>query len=525
MNTTKNNIKKHFNITYKFSEPEKKDIMLMFFTIFICELAVGIYFGYFKEIVLNDALSRTANSFYVLFIKPQRFASIGLVWNPLPSVLQLPLVALGKFWRPIVSSGISADIITSLFAALSCISIYRVFIRLKIPKLYSGVLIVLYATNPFIFFYGCNGMSEIIFFFTIIYIVLSMTLWIKEGTANYIIKIAFALAIAFFCRYEAIPFAFAIGIGVVLVIFFSERERKFIPNNNLKEKYFYAESSIVILYTPFLYSIFLWVLFNWIITGNPLYFLNSAYSNTAQSEYAVLITNSLYALNYVLERSLPFIPLFIGIIIVRIKSRRLIRIDFLILVVMVIIMIAFHYIMLIKGASYGWLRFFSYSLPICFAWVPYELSEASKNSKKFTFAVLCISLLVSSILTGRALLDTNLSKEEHNLIISNDSRKVANYINDDLSDEFILSDSFLTSGILVNVKNVDNLVVSSSLNFKEAVKNPWKYGITYILVPDKAGIGKLDAINVQYPELYEHGMEWCIMIKEFDGYRLFKVNY
>ncbi|WPC43603.1 glycosyltransferase family 39 protein [Clostridium sp. JS66] len=520
-----NDMENSFKITYRFTEPKKKDMRLIFFIIFSCEIALGIYFSYFKDIVLNDALSRTANSFYVLFVKPRRFASIGLVWNPLPSVLQLPLVYLAKFWRPMVSSGIAANIITALFSALSCSYIYKIFIRLKVPKVYSIILIALYVTNPFIFFYGSNGMSEVIFFFMIIYSVLCLTLWIKEGSANYIVKIAFALAMAFFCRYEAVPFALAIGVGVVLIIFFSKKEKKFVFNNSFKEKYFYAESSLVILYTPFLYSIMLWILFNWIISGNALYFLNSAYSNSAQSQYAATITNSISALKYILKKCEPFMPLFIGIVIIRIKNKRLLRIDFLILLFMVMIMIIFHFTMLIKGNSYGWFRFFSYSLPICFAWIPYELSEINKKHKKFEFSVLIVSLLLSSILTGTALLDASLSPEEHNLIITNESHKVADYINSDLSDEIILSDSFLTSGILVNVQNVDNLVISSSLNFKEAVKNPWKYGVTYILVPDKSGIGKLDAINTQYPDLYKYGAEWCTLVKEFDGYKLFKVNY
>ncbi len=520
-----NDIRNNFKITYEFPEPRKKDVISIFLIIFVCELVLGIYLGYFKEIVLNDALSRTANSFYVLFVKPRRFASIGLVWNPLPSILQLPLVALSRFWRPIVSNEIAGSIITALFAALSGSYIYKVFIRLNISKLHSIILIVLYITNPFIYFYGSNGMSEIIFFFTIIYIVLCLTLWIKEGTANYIIKMAFALAMAFFCRYESIPFALALGISVILIIFFTKREKKFIYNNSLKEKYFYAESSMVILYTPLVYSIMLWILFSWVISGNPLYFLNSSYSNTAQSQYAVSVTSFAYALKYVFEKCIPFIPLFIGIIIIRIKNKRLLKIDFLILALMVSTMIFFHFVMLIKGNSYGWLRFFSYSLPICFAWVPYELSQINIKHRKFEFTTLVVSLLLSSILTGTTLSNPNLSIEEHNLIISNESHRIANYINDELSDEIILTDSFLTSGIIVDIKNINNIVTSSSLNFKEAVKNPWKYEIGYILVPDKSGIGKLDAINSAYPNLYQNGEEWCTLIEEFDGYKLFKVNY
>lgn len=515
----------NFKITYKFPEASKKDVICIFLFIFICELILGIYLGYFKGIVLNDALSRTANSFYVLFVKPRRFASVGLVWNPLPSVLQLPLVALSKIWRPMVSSEIAGSIITALFAALSCICVYKTFIRLKISRIYSIILIALYISNPFICFYGSNGMSEMIFFFTIIYTILCLTLWIKEGTANYIIKIAFALAIAFFCRYEAIPFALAVGISVILTIFFCKRERKFIHNNSLKEKYFYAESSMIILYTPLIYSIILWILFNWVISGNPLYFLNSSYSNTAQSQYAVSITSFSYAFKYVFKKCIPFIPLFIGIAIVRIKNKRLVKIDFLILVIMVLIMIIFHLLMLLKGNSYGWLRFFSYSLPICFAWIPYELSQINMKHRKLEFSILVVSLLISSILTGTTLSDPNLSTEEHNLIISNESHRVAKYINDELSDQIILTDSFLTSGTIVDVKNIDNLIISSNLNFKEAVKNPWKYEIGYILVPDKSGVGKLDAINVAYPDLYQKGEEWCTLVEEFDGYKLFKVNY
>ncbi|AWI06119.1 glycosyltransferase family 39 protein [Clostridium drakei] len=520
-----NNTHDNFKIIYEFPKPRKKDMISIFLIIFISEVILSIYFGYFKGIVLNDALSRTANSFYVLFVKPIRFASIGLVWNPLPSVLQLPLVALSKIWRPMVSSEIAGGIITALFSALSCMYVYKTLIRLKISRIYSIILIVLYMSNPFICFYGSNGMSEMIFFFTIIYIILCLTLWMKEGTADYIIKMAFALAMAFLCRYEAIPFAMAIGISVALVIFFSKRERKFIHNNSLKEKYFYLESSMIILYTPLIYSIILWILFNWVISGNPLYFLNSSYSNTSQSQYAVSVTSFSYALEYVLKKCIPFMPLFAGIIIIRLKNKRLVKIDFLILSLIVLIMIIFHLLMLVKGNSYGWLRFFSYSLPICFAWIPYELSQIKTKHKRFEFSILVVSLLISSILTGVTLSDSNLSPEEHNLIISNESHRVAKYINNELSDQIVLTDSFLTSGIVVDVKNINNLVLSSNLNFKEAVKNPWKYEIGYILVPDKSGVGKLDAINVAYPNLYEKGEEWCTLVEEFDGYKLFKVNY
>ncbi|MDR3599037.1 MAG: hypothetical protein P4L49_00890 [Desulfosporosinus sp.] len=504
----------------------RRILITIFCLVFFLEMAGGIYYGYFQQIVLNDAFSRTANAYYVLFIKPVRFASIGLVWNPLPSVLQLPFVVFAKVWKPMVTNGISAALVTSAFAAGSCVLLYRAFLRYKISKFKAIILLVLYGSNPFIFFYGFNGMSEMIIFYMIIYVVLCLTLWIHEGTPSYIMKIGLTLALAFYCRYEAIPFAAAVGVGVLIIIFFSTKEKQFIPPSNRKERYFYAEGTGIILYTPLLYAIFVWIIFNWVINGNPLYFLNSAYSNSSQSQYAAFVGTPLTAFFYVLNKSLPFLPVFMAIIIVRIINRRLLKSDFLILLCLVATMILFHFLMLLIGNSFGWLRFFAYALPICMAWLPYELSQVKNKVKQtLVFVILAFSLLVSSILTGYYLASPELSPEEHNLIISSESRQVAEYINNNLQDELILVDSFLTGGVVLNIDNIDNIVTSASLNFYDVVDNPRKYGITYILVPDQSGIGHLDAINSKYPNLYANNVDWCVEVKDFDGYRLFKVIY
>jgi hypothetical protein len=505
-------------------QPYRKALIITFFLVFFLEMAGGIYYGYYKEIVLNDAFSRTANAYYVLFIKPLRFASIGLVWNPLPSMLQLPFVAVAKYWKPIVTNGISAALVTAAFAAGSCVLLYTTFRRYKISTFQTIILLILYGSNPYIFFYGFNGMSEIIFFYMMIYAVSHLNLWIYQGKPSDIIKIGFALALAFLCRYEAIPFAAAVGLGILIILW--DKEKKFRPSATRKEKYYHAEATVIILYTPLLYSIFIWVIFNWVITGNPLYFLNSAYSNSSQSEFSAFVGTPLTACFYVINKLIPFIPVLLGIIVVRIVDRRLFKKDFLILLCLVFTMILFHYSMLLGGNSYGWLRFFSYCLPICMAWLPYELSQAKKQvNPKLPFVVLACSLLVSSVLTGYFLNDPELSPEENNLTISTESRQVAEYINDNLPDETILADSFLTGSIILNIDNIDNVVTSASLGFYDIVNNPLKYGISYILVPDPSRIGHLDAINARYPYLYANGLDWCVKVKDFDGYKLFKVIY
>jgi hypothetical protein len=508
------------------NKKSKQELIIFLFTFFI-ELFMGIYWGYFKGIILNDAFSRTANSFYVLFVDPERFASIGLVWNPLPSALQLPFIFFAKFWRPIASAGISASIVTSFFAAASAVLLYKTFKEFNINPFFSILLICFYVLNPFIFFYGFNGMSEVIFFYFIIYVCTSLTIWIDKGTPDYIVKIAFALSLAFFCRYEAVPFAFAVGLGIAINMLKNKNQKEYLPNNDLKETYYYAESTFVILYTPFLYSILLWIFFNWIISGNPLYFLNSAYSNSAQSEYAAKSDTLLLTIKYVFTKSAPFIPLFLGIFLVRLLDKRLFKNDFMILFSLVFAMIAFHFLMLFKGSSYGWLRFFSYSLPICIAWLPYELTKIKKQNKTIAYIIIIISLICSSLLATKFLSDPKLSPEENYGIISNSSKKVAAYINNNLLDDdnIILLDSFLTSVIILNIDDIDSLILNSSLEFDIAMKNPYLYDVTYIIVPNLDGIGNLDAINLEYPNLYSNEEEWCTEIEEFDGYKLFKVIY
>lgn len=507
-----------------FQNPLKKDIILLFSIVFLSELIGGIYFSYFKGILLNDAFSRTANAFYVVFVKPLRLASVGLVWNPLPSILQLPFAVMAKFWRPMVSSGISAVIVTAFFTALSSIFLFKIFTRLNIQKKYSLLIIFLYVSNPFIFFYGMNGMSESIMFFMIIYAVCNMTLWMLEGSPEYIIKIAFALTLAFYCRYEAIPFAIAVGLGVLINIFFNKNEKQFIPKNNKREIYHYAEGTAIVLFAPFFYGVLVWIFLNWSITGNPLYFLNSVYSNTTQSQLINALGTPSAVLMYVIKKTLPFIPLFSALVIIRILKKKVLKSDFFVLFILVFSLIVFHYLMLLKGSSYGWLRFFSYALPICAAWIPYELYKTKIKFRNLTIFIICSGLIVSSVLTGITLADSSSSPEEHDVIISKQTADIAGYINEQFPDNKIMMDSFVTSGIILNVKNIDNLVVSSSLNFDRALQDPLKNGIDYILVPDPSGIGALDAINRKYPHLYEGEEDWCELIEEFEGYKIYKVK-
>jgi hypothetical protein len=272
------------------------------------------------------------------------------------------------------------------------------------------------------------------------------------------------------------------------------------------------------------YSILLWIIFNWVISKNPFYFLNSAYSNISQSIFSSDFGTVTDISVYVLQRLIPFISLFLAILLIRVITKRAIKSDIMGLLLIVFIMIAFHFYMLQSGKSFGWLRFFAYCFPICFSWIPYEISELKSKYNKMGQIICVVALIVTFILCTLALKDSDLAKEEQNLVISDETKKVAEYINTHLQDETILMDCFLTNNIVLNIDHVDHLIVSSSLNFNDCVENPVGMGVGYILVPDTSGVGNLDAINSHYPTLYKEGAEWCQEQESFAGYKLYRVN-
>ncbi|MDD3306671.1 MAG: transposase [Acetobacterium sp.] len=505
----------------------KKFFWLIIGIVFLLEAAYGIYLGYGMGVLFGDAYSRTANAFYVVFIKPQRYASIGLVWNPLPSTVQIPFMYLAEFWRPIASKGISGTITTAFFAALSAGMILKTFHKFKVPNGYALLVTLLYTLNPFIFFYGANGMSETISYFFMIYSVCSITQWIKFGTSKYMIHLGFALAGLFLTRYEAIPFAIAIAICVILNILLNPEEKKYVLLKNKNERFYYIEGTLILVFLPMGYTVFLWILFNFVITGNPFYFLNSVYSNVSQSTFATVNGTYFEIVLYVMERAILFLPLYFAIVLIRIKEKRFHNFDFISLSTFVIAMLAFHYIMLLKGDSYGWLRFFSYSLPICIAWIPYEISICSSKNLKLAKLVIVCSLIISSFMYMNVFANNKeLAKEEIGSFegsVNKESYTVADYLNTKIPDKKILMDAFTLSGVVLNTENIDNLVISSSPNFYDSVEDPLHHGIDYLIVPDPSGVGALDAINSRYRNLYENGTEWCVEEMKFDGFKLFRV--
>lgn len=497
--------------------------LIVFAVIFLCEFAYGVYLGYFKGVLLGDAVSRTANAFYVLFSEPYRLTSMGLVWNPLPSILQLPFAALAHLWRPIVTKGIGAAAVTALFAAWQGKTLLRTFELFKVGRTVSLAVTLLFCFNPYMFFYGANGMTEIIACAFAVQAVCALSIWMRTGQASRLLAVGVGCVGMFLTRYEAIPFALTLGVGMLLHMLFSENERKYYPEKNLKEKFFYVEGTMWVTFLPLIFTVLAWVLFNWIITGNPLYFLNSGYSMSAYSDYYTDYGGLAGAVSYVWVRIWPFLFAFAGLVLVRLMSNTFLSVDTAVIMVVSLGLAIFQFFMIARGSSGGYVRYLCYPLMLAAAWFPYQISSLKNAARRTASVILCAVLALNGAYFVWAFKYSSLMREDTLYMVPAQSGQLSDYINANLRDKRILMDSYLTYYVIMNVNNVGNLVISSTPQFEQAVADPVGHGIDYVIVPEIGSYGNMDALNIAYPNLYWHGEPWCEEVISIEGYKIYRV--
>ena len=500
--------------------------LAVFFVVLVAELIAAYVLIYQRGYLMNDAMSRTANAYYVFHVRPYKLASIGFVWNPLPSLLQLPILQFSKAWPPLATHGLAGCIVTALFAAFNAAYLMRCFRRTGLETAWALTLTALYAFNPFIFYYGCNGMSEMLFITSMMVTVAALSRWVQERKTADLILIAVMLAMGFLCRYEAIPFAAGTGMALVVIIFVLPD-----PNSPLKEKsfgmkfhYFIATGVVVIL--PVFYTMLIWIFLNWTIMGDPLYFQHSNYSNSAQASYtqSVGVTNALI-------KTLPFALLYLVIGLYRLLRGRLLKGDFLVLTFLTGVVTAFHYVMLLSGSSFGWLRFFSFALPVCAAWLPYEFSQW-KGASRMMMIILCGgAILISGVMLWTYFPNPDKALEEYGSFMQTDVSRVpmqmraAARINESYSDGVLLLDDSKATTLILNLAHPENLIINSVSGFYTIVKKPWEYGVRYVLVSMPEEQSFPDEFNLVHPGLYKHGADWCVELEDLGNYKIFEVIY
>lgn len=503
----------------------------VFFIVLVTELIAAYIVVYQRYSTMTDAMARTANAYYVLYLLPSKLASIGFVWNPLPSLLQIPILLFTELWRPLATHGFAGSIITSIFAGVNASLLFRYF-RISGSRVWLCLLIAfLYAFNPFIFFYGFNGMSETLFFTVPIAGIYNFAMWTEDRSTNRLLVTGLMLAIGWLVRYEVLPLILAFALSLLVAIYLMKDKVSPFKNKSPKMKREYTVATFLVLFLPVAYAIAIWMIVCWVIMGDPFYFSSSEYSNESFTALWVSHYNAFNAVPYIALQSLPFIPPFAVIVCERIATRRLIKADMLIFIFFSGCFVGFHYVMLVSGKSFGWLRFYSYIMPVCMAWLPYEMFKLRKWARALTAAGLCIGLAVSAALMPVYFANVDMGAEEYFVFHGEGGggnsplqMEIARELNQKYSDATVLMDSFSTSTIILNLEHPEKIVTNTSDNFEESLKDPRGYGIDYIVTIVPRDVGLLDMVNREYPDLFYYGVpSWAELVMGNESYRLYRV--
>ncbi len=510
---------------------------------FIVYGLASIYLVFRLHYYASDAISRVANAYYVLFSRNPHLGAIGFVWNPLPSLLELPIVALHPWIPVVVTRGLAGSAISVLLGAIAVYHLDHIIDRLGVSRVLRIVLTLSFMLDPLIVLYAANGMSDVMWVACILGTYSGLLDYIDTRSLHRLIAGALWLTAGFGMRYEAVPFGalllFALVVGRWGQATMAE-----------------LRGSAILFGVPVVFTGGVWIYFNWAIMKNALYFLDSSYGNLAQTATGAYMTAAMIradhhvlgALLYVLHFGLFYWPIYPSFLIAAWFSFGKQRDPRALILVCgtvgaELLELALSY----KGSLGQWDRYFLEFIPngiLLTAYATMKLRSRvqlpSRTIQAMLGTVLCLVFLSGSVGTVAALQVHELGQQDGAVVdaafrdqsmVNSSSldpfsidRQVIRYV-DNHPHLTILADSFTDGPVVVRVHHLNQFVITSDYDFASILHNP-RGRIDAFLVPEPVGVATLNAISRAWPGIWAGKIPWTHLIKTFpdpNHYRLYAI--
>jgi hypothetical protein len=480
-----------------------------------------------------DGPSRLANAGYAIMSRDPHVSAIGFVWNPLPSLTEIPLLPFARWWPELKTAGLASVVQSSMFMAGAVVMVRRIAGDRGLSTGWRWAAIVALAANPVIVIYGASGMSEAAEIFCTLWAARNLLLWVNSRDVGHLAWVGIALAVGYLARYE---FAFSAAATAALVALISLSDRAFTDRRMLWQR---TALNVLIVGFPIGVAFTAWAVVGWITTGDLFATLSSTYGNAGQIATAALrgMTTDKSGNNdpvIIATRLLAMQPVS-GIAValagwLAVKNR---RVDPLVPVAIFGSVLAFAVWGQFTGTTFGWFRFYILAIPMVIViamccWVPTRghgrHSETPTATVKYGAALLCASILVFPV-TATAMLNPDIGNqhlqfgwrsildpqryppaEQWYRRLRTDDRLIADYLDaKHLPNGSVLMDTFAGWGIWLYSDDPKQFVVTSDYDFATALNRPWDNHIRYILVSNPALNDAPDAVNLHWPTLWADG--------------------
>jgi hypothetical protein len=509
---------------------------------FVVNCAAAVYLVFDIHYYAGDAISRVANAYYVLFSRNPHLGAIGFIWNPLPSLLELPLVTLHPWFGSVVTKGLAGSLISAGLGSVGTYHLARILQNMSLPKSWRIILTLCFSLNPLIVLYGANGMSDIMWVACMLGTYSGLFDYLQSGSLRRLVAAGIWLAMGLGMRYEAVPF----GLLVIIALILGQWGTKHLSH---------IQGSAILLGAPIVFAGGVWIYFNWIIMKNPLYFLNSSYGNLAQTATGAYMTSAmikahhhiLSAILYIVRFGLLYWPIYPGFLVTLWYSfgkkrdpRALILIAGTIGAELLELFFSY------EGHLGQWDRYFLEFIPngiLLGSFAAHKIFSArqswSKTRRVWAGIFLMVLFISGSMFTAKTLQVSYLGHPDGqilNAVFQGQSLKntgnnpfygdqrLIQYINHHphLS---ILADTFIDWPIIIRSQHLNQFTITSDYNFSSVLHNP-KGRIAAFLVPEPIKVAQLDAINRAWPGLWAGHVTWTRLIRAFPGgnnYRLYAI--
>jgi putative flippase GtrA len=514
-------------------------------------LATATWLVFVAHVVIGDAMSRVTNADYVLFSRDPHLAAIGFVWNPLPSLLEMPLLLFKGILPALLQLGFASNLVSAVAMAGAVHQVHTGLADFKVPRSTRLVVTLLFGLHPMIWYYAANGMSEALYIFFLVLAAVQLMRWLQTMNSSNLVGTGLALAAAYLTRYEAAIAA----AGVCLLVCLVSLRR---AQGDSRSRLATAATDGFIAVGPFALAFAVWAITSWVIVGSPFEQFASVYGNSSQAAASEAVygphLNSGVAVGLIQAwflEPMALVAMLAGLAVaIRRRDARVLAILSITLPIYVFVVFG-----LAHNLLFGWMRFFILVIPASVLTfgaflspkprtvrprqstrLRYRLTSASRGAF-LSVAVLGVALLLTPVamLNGRigveeaSVLEPVVAAHGHGalpVVVSHDAQ-IASYLDGlNLPPGSVLVDTFLGFPIVANSENQTQFVITSDRDFRSTLSDPAGAGVKYLLVPDPRGAaGRLDAINRFYPGIYDTGAGIATLVSQFgEGWRLYEVN-
>jgi hypothetical protein len=461
-----------------------------------------------QQYIPQDAVSRVANGYYVLFSRDPHLAAIGIVWNPLPSLVLLPFLPIGALVPALVRDGLVAVLVSAVAMAATVAITRDILARLGLSRGPRLILTALFALHPIIFWYAGNGMSEALFLAALMLATRSLLRWLAQPRPEQLVALGLSLGLAYGSRYEALAPTLAAPLAVFGVSWWRHRERE---SGRLGT----ALADAVLAGFPALVTVGLWAACGRIVGNQWFATFSSTYGNAAQVAAnraaiesvtgSTLGDRAAYAAQQLagLEPLAPVVLLAAALLAVRWRDARALA-----PIAVLGSVLAFDNLAFLLGSSFGWLRFQIAAVPLVVVLIGIMLSRPAPAGRP----ALVAGLLAAALAVPATLLtlgNPDLAREESAFLTAGGAAQTRFLARQHLRigaeidalglpDGSVLTDSAYSYAIILASRRPRQFVISSDRDFAAVLADPRGHGVRYYLVSAK---GAADAVRAAHPEL------------------------